>query len=129
MESFRNELKYLCTEGELRSRLVKIKEALAAQGRAVEEEGGKKNALQLLIQPIKAVTEPIKAVTQPVKAMLGMEGEPAEETVPSVSPAAESGAQPVSAPPKGEQAAQQEPVPHKKTEEKGCGNHEDTCHF
>lgn len=56
------------TEGELRGLLAKVREELAAQGKW--EEGGQdismKKALQMLMQPIKAVT-------QPVKAMLGRE--------------------------------------------------------
>ena len=112
-----------CTEGELKPRLAKIKEALAAQGRAGEEEA-KRNALQLLIQPIKAAAQPIKAVTQPVKAMLGREeGESgaakgseaaAENTPPASGGKREDGTRKSS--------------PEGNTEEKD-GEHEDSCHL
>ena len=57
-----------CTETELRSLLDKVREELAAQGKWEEESQdiSMKKALQMLMQPIKAVT-------QPVKAMLGRE--------------------------------------------------------
>ena len=130
-----------CTEGELKSRLAKIKEALAAQGRTSEEEGGKKNALHLLMQPIKAVAEPIKAVaepikavTQPVKAMLGREEERAgtaqEEAPASPSEAGdqeETETAPAGARPPEEET--QDLSPRETTEEREPGSHEDTSHL
>ena len=71
-----------CLEGELRSKWTAIRDELTASGEESGADNSIHKALQLLIQPFKAVT-------QPVMAMLGLEEDapPPEEQKPGLQEA------------------------------------------